>query len=315
MRYASFTELLAAVTKLRDRGELATALELVSEHRNAFRRHTAFVSLIQAELLAESGRPTDGLEVIERALTEGCRYKRTWLEANPHLAAMVGVSGFAELAARSQQRWDEAATETRPSLTLLLPRNPAPVTGHPLLIVLHGNNDTAAETVPFWSSAADTGWVTAVPQSGEAGATPGWFTWNDDERAFREVAMHIAAIKHDVPINEDAIVLAGFSMGGLQAIAMVVRGQVRAHGLVPIAAWLPHIREFAALANDGVATIRPTYVVVGTRDPSYGGAQALVSLVLTHGGNAHLDRRPGLGHVYPPDMPSTLERALAFVIR
>jgi len=313
MQYASFTDLLSAVTELRDRGEVSTALAIVSAHLHAFSRHAAFVCLIQAELLAESGRPKDGLDVLERGLASGFRYKRTWLDANPHLAPITALPGFVELAARSQRRWDEAAAETRPSLTLLIPPGTTPIPGHPLLVVLHGNNDTAPETAPFWSSAVDSGWLTAVPQSGEAGATPGSLTWNDTERAHREIATHVAAIKRDVHVNDAMIVLAGFSMGGLQAVALVVTGRIAAHGLVPVAAWLPDVREFTTLADDGAASIRPTYVVVGTKDPSYPGAQQLVALVSKHGGRAQLDARPGLGHAYPEDMQSTLARALDFV--
>lgn len=313
MRYASFTDLHAAVGVLRERGDAAAALLLVKEHLAAFSRHAALMYLTEAELMAESGRPNDGLDALDRALAQGCRYRRDWLETNPRLASIVLLPGFSEFAVRSQQRWDEAAAESKPELTLLMPRDAAPVSGHPLLVVLHGNNSAMTDTVPFWSSAADYGWVTAIPQSGEPGATPGSFTWNDRDKTNREITMHLRAIKREIHVDGAAIVLAGFSMGALQAIALVITGRIPALGVVPIAAWLPHIREFTALADAGAASIRPTYMVVGSKDPSTPGAKQLVALVSKHGGRSHLDERAGLGHEYPNDMPSTLERALAFV--
>lgn len=246
-------------------------------------------------------------------LPSGCRYRRDWLEANPRLRSVVTLPGFAELAVRSQQQWDDAAAASKPELTLLVPNNAAPASGHPLLVVLHGNNSAMEETIPFWSSAVDDGWVTAVPQSGEAGATPGSFTWNDRDRIDRELTMHLETIRRDVHVNGTRIVLAGFSMGALQAIALVMTGRVSPRGIASIAAWLPHIREFTALAHAGAASIRPTYVVVGTEDPSYAGARQLVELVSKLGSRSHLDERPGVGHRYPDDMQSTLARALAFV--
>ena len=313
VRHTSFTDLLAAVGVLRERGDAAAALALVTEHLDAFSRQTALMYLTQAELLAESGRPTDALGVLDRALAQGCRYRRDWLATNPRLASVVLLAGFSELATRSQQRWDEAAAESKPELTLLVPRDAAPVSGHPLLVVLHGNNSAMTETVPFWSSAVDHGWVIAVPQSSEAAATPGSFTWNDRDKTDREITMHLKTIKREVHVDGAAIVLAGFSMGALQAIALVITRRIRARGVVPIAPWLPHIREFTALADAGAASIRPTYVVVGSKDPSTPGAKQLVALVAKHGGRSHLDERAGVGHEYPNDMPSTLERALAFV--
>ncbi|MDQ6859222.1 MAG: hypothetical protein M3Z65_09530 [Chloroflexota bacterium] len=313
MRYASFTDLHSALGVLRARGETAAALALLSQHADAFDRHRALIYLSEAELLAESGRPTDAFEVLDRALAHGCRYRREWLKTNPRLTSVVALAGFSEFASRSQSRWDAAVAESKPGLTLLMPQGAAPSSGRPILVVLHGNNSSMAETVPFWSSAADHGWITAVLQSSEPGATPGAFTWNDRDKTDQEVRMHLEAISRDVHVDEGAIVLAGFSMGALQAVALVITGRVRAHGVVPIAAWLPHIGEFTSLANSGKASIRPTYVVIGSEDPSDLGAKQLVALVSRHGGRAHLDERPGLGHEYPNDMASTLVRALAFV--
>lgn len=314
MRYASFTDLYSALSVLRGRGDTAAALALLSQHADGFNRHRALMYLTEAELLADSGRPTDALDVLERALAQGCRYQRDWLESNPRLALLVALVGFSAFASRSQARWDAAAAESTPERTLLMPLSPTPPSGHPILVVLHGNNSSMAETVPFWSSAADHGWITAVLQSSEPGATPGAFTWNDRDKTDREVRMHLEAVSRDVHVDEGSIVLAGFSMGALQAVALVITGRIRARGVVPIAAWLPHIREFTALADAGRALIRPTYVVVGNEDPSDAGAKQLVALVSRHGGRARLDERPGLGHEYPNDMASTLARALAFVI-
>jgi predicted esterase len=313
MKYGSFTDLHPAVGVLREQGDGAAALALVTEHLDAFSRHTALMYLIEAELLAESGRPTDALGVLDRALTEGCRYPREWFETNRRLASVVSLAGYAEFAARSQRQWDEAAAESKPELTLLLPGHAEPPSGHPLLVVLHGNNSTMTETVPFWSSAVDYGWVTAVPQSGEPGATPGSFTWNDRAGTSREIAMHLEAIQRDVHVNSAAVVLAGFSMGALQAIALVITGRIPAWGVLSIAAWLPHIRDFTALADAGTATIRPTYAIVGSDDASAPGAKQLVALMSRHGGRSHLEVRAGLGHEYPLDMPSTVARALAFL--
>jgi predicted esterase len=313
MRYSSFADLYSALGVLRGPGDAAAALALLSQHTDAFDRHRALMHLTEAELLAESGRPTDALDVLERALVQGCRYQREWLKANPRLASVVALVGFSAFASRSQARWDAAAAESKPELTLLMPHGAPGASGHPLLVVLHGNNSSMAETIPFWSSARDRGWITAVLQSSEPGATPGAFTWNDRDKTDQEVRMHLVAVTRDVHVDERAIVLAGFSMGGLQAVALVITGRIQARGVVSIAAWLPHIREFTALADAGRASIRPTYVVVGSEDPSAAGAKQLVALVSRHGGRAELDERSGVGHEYPNDMAATLARALAFV--
>lgn len=182
-----------------------------------------------------------------------------------------------------------------------------------LLVVLHGNNSDAAETLPHWSSAVDDGWAVAVLQSGEPGMTPGSFTWNDRARTGAEVEAHLGAIRTETGGSPSRLVLGGFSMGALQAIALPLTGRLHCLGVIAVAAWLPHVREFAALASEGKATFVPTCVIVGRNDPSFAGAKQLVELAATHGGRAYLDERAALGHQYPADMPSTLTRALRFV--
>ena len=47
-----------------------------------------FVFLIEAQEHAEAGRTAEALDALERALAEGCRYPREWLEGDPRLAAL-----------------------------------------------------------------------------------------------------------------------------------------------------------------------------------------------------------------------------------
>ena len=183
---------------------------------------------------------------------------------------------------------------------------------YPLLIALHGNNSTMADTVAHWSSPASAGWVVAVPQSSEIGVSPGAFIWNETERTVREVTAHIGEIGKRAWLDPDRLVVGGFSMGGLQAIALPLTARIRARAFVAVAAWLPNIREFATMLDRGPGRDLSGYVVVGRRDPNCDGAKQLVALLAKHRIRAHLDLREDLGHEYPADMPETLSRALAF---
>ena len=160
---------------------------------------------------------------------------------------------------------------------------------------------------------ADAGWVVAVPQSSEIGTTPDAFTWNDRDRTAAEVAAHIERLKQVTQVDIGRVVLGGFSMGGTQAIALPLARKLKVRGIVPIAAWLPHIREFTQLVEGGAGKMLRSYVIVGDQDPSYEGGRALVDLFTARGLRTQLDVRQGLGHDYPQDMPETLARALAFV--
>ena len=270
-------------------------------------------SLMYAQERAASGLPAEALATLEHAVAQGCRYKKEWLTENPRLASLTTLPAFAELVQVASARYDEAAVAAKPHLTFLMPDRLPDAFGYPLLMVLHGNNSNVAETAPFWAPMGDQGWVVAVPQSTEIGASPDSYTWNDRERTASQLDLQLERVGRATQIDASRIVIAGFSMGGLQAIALTLTKRIKARGFIAVAAWLPQIEEFTKLVEGGAGKMLRGYVLVGEQDPSREGAASLVDLFTAHKLRAQLDLRPGLGHAYPDDMTETLAKALAFV--
>ncbi|TMC26316.1 MAG: hypothetical protein E6J27_13040 [Chloroflexi bacterium] len=271
------------------------------------------LGLAEAQQHAQTGQQDAALDALERALEEGCQYRREWLESDRALAPLRDLPRFRDIVARADARYAEAAAAARPKLMFAMPDEPPDAFGYPLLLVLHGNNSNASETAPYWSSMADAGWVVAVPQSSEVGMTPDTYVWNDRERTASELLTHLEKVKHSTQIDVGRIVLAGFSMGATQAIALPLAGKIKVRGIFPIAAWLPHVREFTRLIEDGAGRMLRSYIVVGDQDQSADGARALYELFSAHGMRTQLDVREGLDHDYPPDIHATLVRALEFL--
>jgi len=269
-------------------------------------------SLMYAHELAAAGSANEALAALERALAQGCRYKKEWLTEDPKLASLTTLPRFAELVNVAAARYDEAAAAAKPHLTFAMPDRLPDAFGYPLLMVLHGNNSNVKETAPYWMAMADNGWVVAVPQSTEIGASPDAYTWNDRERTATEIDLQLERVGRATQIDASRIILAGFSMGGLQAIALTLTKRIKARGFIAVCAYLPQIVEFTRLVEGGAGKMLRGYVLVGEDDPSRAGAKALVDLFTKHKLKAQLDLRPGLGHAYPDDMAETLPKALAF---
>ncbi len=309
----SFTDLYADVTRRREAGDGEGAIALLRDNLKTFPLHRGVVHLVLAELLADAGRPKDAIEILSQAFTAGCRFKATWLSENRHFASLAADPRFGRVVARLAERYEADAAAARPDLLIRAPAGEPGPDGRPLLVALHGNNSNARETARYWSSAVAAGWVLAVPQSSEIGTSPDAYTWNDRTRAKREIDAHVARAGELHRLDRRRTVLAGFSMGGLQAIALALGHGATACGVLPVAAWLPDIAEFAALAASGSARLVPMYIVVGDQDPSLDGATQLAALLKMHGVGVTLDVRAGIGHRYPADMDATLGRALSFI--
>lgn len=270
-------------------------------------------ALVEAQQLCDEGRSADALAALEAAYAGGCRYKKEWLTDDRRLAPLAALPAFAEFVTRANARYEEAAAAAKTRLLFAMPDSLPDAFGYPLLVVLHGNNSNADETAPLWCAVADRGWVVANPQSSEVGATPDAYLWNDRERTARELAAHLEHVKSATQIDTSRIILAGFSMGATQALALALTKRFTVRGVVAVAPWLPGIDEFRALIEGGAGKMLRSYLIVGSDDPSIDGARALVEVMQQHKLRAQLDERPSLGHDYPADMEETLVKALAFV--
>jgi predicted esterase len=269
--------------------------------------------LVEASLDAEAGRSEEALDALDRALADGCRYRRDWLEGSHRLTSLHQLPRFQDIVRRADLRYAEDAAAARTHLVFALPDDLPDAFGYPLLVALHGNNANARVTAPQWSTLADARWVVAVPQSSEIGPTPDAYTWNDRERTAEEVTTHIERVKRATQVDIGRLVLGGFSMGGSQAIALALTRRVKVRGVILIAAWMPPGDELRELVEGGAGKVLRVYLVVGDRDPSYARTQELFEVLTRHGVRAQIDVRAGLGHEYPADMADTLSRAAAFV--
>lgn len=308
-------ELAEAARAQIDAGDREAALAILAGAENSLPLHAGHIHMWRAALLADLGRTDAALDTLDAALAAGSRFKAEWLRDNPRLAPLRGLARFDEIVDRAASRYARMQAETLPALEAFIPTTPRPAPpGYPTLIALHGNNSNASQTEPYWKSAVRMGWLVALLQSGEIGTSPNSFTWNDRDRTLAEVEQHLQDLRARSLVDERAVVLAGFSMGGLQALALVLTRRFKARGVLSVGAYLPHIREFRGLVESGNAAGVRFYIVVGTKDTSgYDGAKELANALERAGVEVVLDARADLGHAYPPDMDETLRRALTFI--
>lgn len=308
---ATYGDLLDEVVRLREAGKLEEALALVEREGPRFPQQTAFVHLWRVSLSVALGRIEHAIEAFAEAVAAGCRYPDPMLRDWPAVAPLHDIVEFERLAHIAALRYDAELGASHPTLVVKRPDAVAPVAGLPLLVALHGNNQTADGAVPEWTAATRKGFVLAVPGSAEISFTPGRFVWNDGERAQRDVIAHVERLVREQRIDPERIVLGGFSAGALRALQLAYGPALHVGAAVAVGPWFP-LEEVDALAS-----ARPvrTFVAVGDRDKDgYAGSVALVERLRSQDVPARLEIIPDHGHDYPPDWARLLSEALDFAL-
>jgi predicted esterase len=309
--FASYGDLLEEIVRLREAGKLEDALALTEREGPAFPQQAAFVHLWRVSLSVALGRIDHAIEAFAEAVAAGCRYPAPMLRDWPQVRPLHDIVEFERLANIAALRYDAELGASQPTLIVERPDAVAPVAGLPLLVVLHGNNRTAADTVPEWRAATKKGLVLAVPGSAEISLTPGLFVWNDGERAQHDVIAHVERLVREQRIDTERIVLAGFSAGALRALQLAYGPALRARAAIVVAPWLP-LDEVDALM--GAHPVR-TFIAVGERDPGgYKGSVDLADRLRSRGTVVKIEVIPGHGHALPPAWDSLLAAALDFAL-
>lgn len=307
--YRSYSDLLLDVSTTYE-VDVERALALLSEFGPQFGANLGHVYLFRASLTNRLGRAPGALNLLEEARNVGIRFPEKVLRGSRGLATLAGVQAFESLIQAFDSEYAKAQAKTRATVEIHAPQGPAPTRGWPLVVALHGNNGTPALEREQWRPLTDHGWLLALPGSSQPAWTPGYLVWDDRDRARRDVVDAIAKVNHQTEIDYARLVLAGFSAGGLRAIDIALDGEVRACGVITIAAFLTdNLLSSMPIAAENAGHLR-VVMIVGERDSSAAGHRTLADRLVAAGATCVVDVRTGLGHSYPEDMHGTLTTAM-----
>ncbi len=164
-------------------------------------------------------------------------------------------------------------------------------TGHgrgqrpPLLICLHGTDDTARQMVDFWSARkTPVPLVIAAPQ----GVAPGWRA--DDLPTIRAM---LADLERGVSYDKQRVLLAGFSAGGAMSLYLLYHERIPVTAAAALANYVPPgITDADVRARQHV----PVFYAVGMSDLNQERMRVGLQRLRAAGANIDL-YRPRIGHV------------------
>jgi len=318
MTNLNFDELSLEVQGHFEKQSYADGLDLLDGQAERFPEQRA---LIDYWRLCLAGRLDDrprAYRLLKEGLEAGNWYSQEILRSSPSLKLLQGDPPFEQLVALSSQM--QAADPAR--LLPLLVVHPEGRCGAgdepcPLLLVLHGNDDTAQANLRYWGAAPAEGWLLALPQSKQA-MWAGAYAWFSHESAAEQLEEHFESMVAQYAIDPERIVLGGLSMGGEVALWLALSGRMQARGFIVIGPGGPLIGQpeewrdwIVASAGKGLRGA----VILGEDDHSipHQAIHELVEMMNSHDIPCELEVHPGLGHGYPTEFEYSLRRALDFI--
>lgn len=313
MSQITFEELTKQVFEAYNQRSYTQAYDLVTRSVSHFPERAVRLYFWRACLASRMGETDLALDLLEEALSEGHWFYTTGLQEDPDLEALQGSPRFDRILEICDLRQAEARAQASPHRIILEPESAAKDDIIPVLIALHGNNSNAQDTVQYWQSAASKGWLVALPQSSQV-TGPDTFGWNDREWTKQDLQVHYHYLAETYNINQEMVILAGFSMGGRWAVWMTLNGSIPATGFIAVAPFIPDIERFIPLIATVKDQAKRGYVIAGEQDHNcYPGAKKLVKALRSHGMPCEFESHPELAHAYPPHFSGSIDRAIAYI--
>lgn len=263
---------------------------------------------------AMAGNERTALGWLQRSATNGFRQLSTLesdtdlesLRQHPHWSVIFGL--VQENAETYKAIIQQAFNRSPPDI--YVPTQHDPKIPVPLIIALHGYGGRSDGYPTFWrATASKFGAILATPR-GMQRVDRGYF-WGDLGEAEAIVQLTIELVKRSHLIDEDRVVLTGFSQGGSMAMRLAVQHPKVFAGVIPMAGGYVADRD----APPPHHLDAPRYFfMVGSQDKGKKQSRQAAEDFESAGYTVGLRIYPGVGHTFPRFTDRELAKALKFVL-
>jgi len=313
MKQLSFGELTDQMMNLYRESKYADALQVVEQNADRFPEHSARTTFWKMCLLSLCGRSNDVMSVFQKGLDAGLWWAESQFR-DTDLDAVRDLPQFKRLAAISQEKYQEVRTHIERDQTVLLPEASASDL-YPLLIALHGGAGNKDSNLEYWKIAPQKGWLVLSPQSTQP-LYSGSFSWIEPEQALADLNFYVEQILKDYPIDQQRVVIAGFSQGSGMAIYAALSGKLKVRGFIGIGTYWADPESLDPLAQLARQT-KPIsgYFIVGEKDQTLNKTREIQRVLDENNIQFEEEVHPDLAHEFPADFESSFDKAIDFIFK
>jgi len=305
------------IFELYNLGKYHEALVLTEEVAARFPDKKDRTTYWRACLCSRLGELDESIQILNEATRTGLWWDEEGLRLETDLDPLRGRPDFRSFLAECNRLKRAAGAVAKPELKVLTPDDYSPRKVRPLLIALHPRGEDFEDFTRLWRHALSKGVLVAFPRSSQPFGSHSR-SWDDLARSEREVVDAYSQLNGIYKVDQEKIIVSGFSQGATLAVYLALKGSLPVRGFVAIApasTIIPsHSDEFASFVRAAKNPSSRGWILVGDKDRFFERVNVLHSSMKQNGLESEYIVEKGLGHDYPNDFALKLGRALDFIL-
>ena len=330
MKYSSFDELEVAYCKLSDKEKYKAAIELFEEglktlSKEEYEKNFFRIMTEKCWLYCNDERFDEAVETFSSLIDKGYISPIDW-----NFEGLKSHEKYKELEEKNDQIKKEAQRKAKFEYVVHVPEEYSKDKKYPVFFSLHGDGENIECHEKYWKSEWLTkkGFIVVCPQSSKVHSHEGYI-WIDKDfyaesyetrkypytygNLHKEFKNCYDIICNQYSVDEENIIIGGFSGGSVASIDITMSNIVPVKGVIPLCSLKP--RSFTEENVKSTLQRGVKFVFMdGQEDVPMGEVDEMIEELEAHGISHEYYINEGIGHWYPEDLEEKLDRALSFIM-
>ena len=306
----SWNVFFSEVYKVWDDEKLADAIALLEKDKYSYPDKLPLILNYLGDLYMETGQVDKALETWIEGNKKG--YFFWMLPYREQVARMADDPKFKKFVTENERISKDVNGKLKPEYQVVTPDNYDKTKKHPMIIFCHGGGQSIEKCKSRWASELmykDR--LVAFLQSGKMSST-NKFRWDLRGTALAEVTAMVKEIKSKYPVDENNIIMAGFSQGAYIALKVVQSKAFPVRGFIagcPPGGPAISEEEAKRIAERGVKGA----IFTGTKDFAFEFSEKTVASFRKVRMPLLYVVTPDAGHEFPPDVAGFINKAIELI--
>ncbi|MEN8223592.1 MAG: dienelactone hydrolase family protein [Acidobacteriota bacterium] len=284
---------------------------LLKAHYNKYPDHLMSMSFNLAIMYNSIKEYKKGIKVMLNAQKKGIWYS-PWVLEGEFFKGFKPYKKYKKVLAVNKKLHASAETKAKSFFEIMEPENFDKKKPYPLFIALHGGDGHIEEFKPRWGSEKlKKEFIVLFIQSSQMSSMNGYH-WEDTEKAYREVKVAFNKVIEKYNIDNNKIIIGGFSSGGGASLHLSFNGDIPVSGFIALCPALPETitgDKISAADKKGV-----TGTILTTEfDRRIKTHRELADKMKAQGLQYQFVVTPNIGHWFPKDLDKKIDQAIVHI--